>query len=208
MGEGRPRFGDGVFLVVLAKKAVTTSLASHHRGAFYDNPKSGKFLLLIRRFFSFSWQTLALIFVSPIIEKKPILITPRFKLREFATATISPTQIFVLPLLYTKWGASPLVGLPALYPHSSFIPLTMLFRILDRSDFIYQRCNFSSICFLPLRLPLPRASVVECFSFPSPLIFNSIFRGLWLGCIWRMELHSQDDWQKSNSGSRIMLLVH
>lgn len=79
--------------------------------------------------------TLALIYVSPIIEKFPPkadqpwaekFIPKKFHLREIACATIS-TQIFVLPLLLYKMGLFSVVALPVNLLILIFVPATMFF---------------------------------------------------------------------------------
>ena len=118
-------------LVVLAKATrrqydITRALIIVGLFMIIQNPK----ILVFDSSFQLSFlATLALIYVSPIVEKKLQFITPRFKLREFATATIS-TQIFVLPLLLYKMGELSLVGLPVNILILAFIPLTMLFGFL------------------------------------------------------------------------------
>ena len=152
-------------LVVLAKATrrqydITRALIIVGLFMIIQNPK----ILVFDSSFQLSFlATLALIFVSPIIEKKLQFITPRFKLREFATATIS-TQIFVLPLLLYKMGELSLVGLPVNILILAFIPLTMLFGFLT-----------GAISFISVAISLPFAfasyallsyelKVVEIFS--------------------------------------------
>ena len=56
-------------------------------------------------------STVALIWISPIFEKKFYKIPEAFGLRGVVCATLS-TQLFVLPLLLYKMGQVSLVGLP------------------------------------------------------------------------------------------------
>ncbi len=70
-------------------------------------------------------STLALIFISPIIEKKLTWIPEKLGLRDITSATIS-TQIFVLPLLLYKMGELSLVGLPVNLLVLGFVPGIML----------------------------------------------------------------------------------
>jgi competence protein ComEC len=74
-------------------------------------------------------STVALIFVSPILEKKFLFITEKYKLRELVLATIS-TQIFVLPFIFYKMGMISLVSLPANLLILPLIPIIMFFGFL------------------------------------------------------------------------------
>ena len=73
--------------------------------------------------------TIGLIHLAPFIEKYFRLVPTKWKLREFATATIA-TQIFVLPLLLYMMGELSIVALPVNILILAFIPLTMLFGFL------------------------------------------------------------------------------
>ncbi len=73
--------------------------------------------------------TLALIYVSPHVEKKMTFIPKKFHLREITTATIS-TQIFVMPFLLYKMGLFSAVSLPVNLLVLIFVPLTMIFGFL------------------------------------------------------------------------------
>ena len=168
-------------LVVLAKATrrqydITRALIIVGLFMIIQNPK----ILVFDSSFQLSFlATLALIFVSPIIEKKLQFITPRFKLREFATATIS-TQIFVLPLLLYKMGELSLVGLPVNILILAFIPLTMLFGFLTGAiSFISVAISlpfaFASYAFLSYEL-----KVVEIFSFLPFASISIPYFPLWL----------------------------
>jgi competence protein ComEC len=74
--------------------------------------------------------TLALIYVSPRIERKLKFVPKKFGLREISSATIS-TQIFVLPFLLYKMGLFSIVALPVNLLVLIFVPLTMLFGFLS-----------------------------------------------------------------------------
>jgi competence protein ComEC len=74
-------------------------------------------------------STLALIYVSPHIEKKLSFIPKKFGLREITGATIS-TQIFVLPFLLYKMGLFSIVSLPVNLLVLIFVPATMFFGFL------------------------------------------------------------------------------
>ncbi|MBU6431284.1 MAG: ComEC family competence protein [Patescibacteria group bacterium] len=152
-------------LVVLAKATrrqydITRALIIVGLFMLIQNPK----ILVFDSSFQLSFlATLALIYVSPIVEKKLQFIPAKFKLREFATATVS-TQIFVLPLLLYKMGELSLVGLPVNILILAFIPLTMLFGFLTGAiSFISVALSipfaFASYAFLSYEL-----KVVEIFS--------------------------------------------
>lgn len=70
--------------------------------------------------------TLALIYVSPHVEKKISFVPKKFHLREITSATIS-TQIFVLPFLLYKMGLFSVVALPVNLLVLLFVPVTMFF---------------------------------------------------------------------------------
>ena len=91
-----------------------------------QNPK----ILVFDSSFQLSFMsTLALIYVSPLIEKYFIFITEKFALRSVVVATLS-TQIFVLPMLLYKMGELSLVALPVNLLILFAIPATMLFGFI------------------------------------------------------------------------------
>jgi competence protein ComEC len=71
-------------------------------------------------------STMALIFVSPLIESKFQFITEKYKLRELVLSTIA-TQIFVLPFIFYKMGMISIVSLPTNILILPIIPTIMLF---------------------------------------------------------------------------------
>jgi len=73
--------------------------------------------------------TVALIYLSPLMEKRFTFIPEKWNLRQIAAATAA-TQIFVLPLLLYKTGAVSLVFLPVNLLVLLFVPVTMLFGFL------------------------------------------------------------------------------
>ena len=77
---------------------------------------------------SFS-ATVAVIFLSPKIEKYFYWVTEKFKLRDIVSVTVS-AYIFVMPFILYKMGNLSLVALPANVLILPFIPLTMLFGFL------------------------------------------------------------------------------
>lgn len=91
-----------------------------------QNPK----ILVFDSSFQLSFMsTLALIYVSPLLEKHFTFVTEKFGLRSVVVATLS-TQIFVLPLLLYKMGQLSLVALPVNLLILSAIPATMFFGFL------------------------------------------------------------------------------
>jgi len=73
--------------------------------------------------------TLALIYVSPLIEKKLGFVPRKFQFREIASSTIS-TQIFVLPFLLYQMGLFSVVALPVNLLVLMFVPATMFFGFI------------------------------------------------------------------------------
>ncbi|KKR53625.1 MAG: ComEC/Rec2-related protein [Parcubacteria group bacterium GW2011_GWA1_40_21] len=152
-------------LVVLARATrrqydITRALIIVGLFMLVQNPK----ILVFDSSFQLSFlATLALIYVSPIVERKLQFITPRFKLREFATATIS-TQIFVLPLLLYKMGELSLVGLPVNILILAFIPLTMLFGFLAGAVSFISVAISLPFAFISYALLSYELKIVEIFS--------------------------------------------
>lgn len=95
--------------------------------------------------------TIGLIYLAPQIERYFKLVPSRWKLREFATATIA-TQLFVLPLLLYMMGEMSLVALPVNLLILGFIPVTMLFGFLT-----------GIIGFIPGVLAMPFGFVTQLF---------------------------------------------
>ncbi len=73
--------------------------------------------------------TIAIVYLSPIANKKLKFITEKFKLRDTLASTLS-AQFFVLPLIIYKMGLISFVGLPTNILILPFIPITMLFGFL------------------------------------------------------------------------------
>lgn len=146
-------------LVILAKSTrrqydITRALTIVGLFMLIQNPK----ILVFDSSFQLSFlATLALIYVSPIVEKKLQFITPKFRLREFAIATIA-TQIFVLPLLLYKMGELSFVSLPVNILILAFIPLTMLFGFLT-----------GAISFISVAVSLP-------FAFASYALLSYVLK--------------------------------
>ena len=90
------------------------------------NPK----MLIFDAGFQLSFiATLGLIYFAPIVEKKLLWVTKKFKAREFVAMTIS-AQIAVLPWLLYKTGNLSIFALPVNLLILGFIPYTMLFGFL------------------------------------------------------------------------------
>ena len=118
-------------LVLLAKATgrtyqITIALLVAGFLMVLHNPKIFRFDVSFQLSFL---ATLALIYVSPLIEKKLSFVPKKFNLREIAGATIS-TQIFVLPFLLYQMGLFSAVALPVNLLILFFVPLTMFFGFL------------------------------------------------------------------------------
>jgi competence protein ComEC len=74
-------------------------------------------------------STLALIYISPIFEKKLRFVPKKFGFREIVSSTVS-TQIFVLPFILYKMGLFSVVALPVNFLVLIFVPVTMFFGFL------------------------------------------------------------------------------
>lgn len=168
-------------LVVLAKATrrrydITRILIIVALFMIIHNPK----ILVFDSSFQLSFlATIALIYVAPLVENKLLFVTEKFKLREFATATIS-TQIFVLPLLLYKLGELSLVGLPVNILILAFIPLTMLFGFLTGAVSFIGVAFSIPFAYISYALLSYELKVVEIF---SSLPFASIsipYFPLWL----------------------------
>lgn len=119
-------------LVLLAKATgriyhITIALLAAGFFMVLHNPKILRFDVSFQLSFL---ATLALIYVSPSIEKRMTFVPKKFHLREITTATIS-TQIFVLPFLLYKMGIFSVVSLPVNLLVLFFVPATMLFGFLS-----------------------------------------------------------------------------
>lgn len=105
-------------------------------------------------------STLALIYVSPHIEKRLSFIPKKFGLREITGATIS-TQIFVLPFLLYQMGLFSVVSLPVNLLVLIFVPITMLFGFLS-----------GGIAFISQILAIPFGWIAYAFSAYELWIVN------------------------------------
>ncbi|MFH1979110.1 MAG: ComEC/Rec2 family competence protein [Patescibacteria group bacterium] len=123
--------------------------------------------------------TMALIYFAPILESRMKFLPKKWKIREFATATVA-TQIFVLPLLLYKTGLFSVVSVPVNLLVLVFVPATMFF------GFITAVTGFIST---PLSIPFGWVSyallhyelkVVELFSSLPFVSFTIDNFPLWL----------------------------
>ena len=123
--------------------------------------------------------TLGLIWLSPLLDKYVPFIPTRFRLREFATATVA-TQIFVLPLLLYKIGELSLVALPVNLLVLVTVPLTMLFGFLAGMVGFVSSILAIPFAFIAHILLSYQLKVVELFAnFPFASIQIDVFP-LWL----------------------------
>lgn len=118
-------------LVILAKQTnrkydITRALLLAGFFMLVQNPK----ILVFDLSFQLSFlATLALILVSPLVEKHLTFIPEKFHLRELAVSTVA-TQIFVLPFLLYKMGLFSVYALLANILILPILPIVMLFGFL------------------------------------------------------------------------------
>ena len=126
-----------------------------------QNPK----ILVFDSSFQLSFMsTLALIYVSPLIEKHFSFVSEKFGLRSVLVATLA-TQIFVLPMLLFKMGELSLVALPVNLLVLSAIPATMFFGFLAGTvGFISTMLAFP-FAFIAYGFLAYELQVVEFFSY-------------------------------------------
>ena len=118
--------------------------------------------------------TVALIFVSPLVEKKMLFITEKYKLRELTVATIS-TQIFVLPFLLYKMGLFSVYALPVNILILPMIPVVMLLGFIAGAlgfISIYLAMPVAFICSLLLSYMLKVINIFSHLPFSSLSIEN------------------------------------
>lgn len=118
--------------------------------------------------------TVAVIFLTPRIEKYFIWVTPRFQLRDIITVTFS-AYIFVLPFILYKMGNLSLVALPANILVLPFIPFTMLLGFITGgfgfiSSFLSLVSGYVSYLFLHYELSV--INFLSDLSFASYTIKN------------------------------------
>jgi competence protein ComEC len=155
---------------------ITTALFIAGFLMIVHNPK----ILVFDSSFQLSFlATLALICLVPILEPRLKFFPNKFKLREFAVATIA-TQIFVLPLLLYKTGLFSVVSLPVNLLILIFVPVTMFFGFVTASfGFIssFLATPFAWISFVLLEYEL---RVVEFFAQLPFASFKISSFPLWL----------------------------
>ncbi len=146
--------GAGIFMILLfilmtgasstairAGIMATLALVARATGRNYDVARAlilaGVFMILLNPFvlaFDVSFQlsfiaTVAVIFLTPRIEKYFLWVTPHFKLRDIISVTCA-AYIFVLPFILYKMGNLSVVALPANILILAFIPFTMALGFL------------------------------------------------------------------------------
>ncbi len=143
--------------------------------------------------------TMALIFVSPLMEKKMTFITERYKLRELFVSTIA-TQIFVLPFILYKMGMLSIFGLFTNLLILPFIPAVMLLGAVSItfgfvSTYLAILVAFATSLLLSYCLEviyffahLPLAAL-SLNSFPLSLVI--IIYVIFLAVIWRAQHFSK-----------------
>jgi len=145
-------------------------------------------------------STIALIWISPLFEKKLLWIPEKLGLRDVTSATLS-TQLFVLPLLLYKMGQFSLVGLPVNLLVLGFVPTLMFFGFLTGLfGFIssWLAFPFAFISYLILTYIL---KVVDVFSILPFASFHITHFPLWL--MWALYLfYAVLFWKFSNNVSK------
>ncbi|MFC1751537.1 ComEC/Rec2 family competence protein [Patescibacteria group bacterium] len=123
--------------------------------------------------------TLALIYVAPLLEPYLKFFPKRWKIREFATATIA-TQIFVLPLLLYKMGLLSLVSIPVNLLILIFVPATMFFGFATACVGFVSTLIAAPLAWVTYVLLSYQLKVVELFaSLPFASVSISYFP-LWI----------------------------
>ncbi len=144
-----------------------------------QNPK----ILIFDSSFQLSFMsTLALIYVSPLIEKHLKFVPEKFGIRSVVTATLS-TQIFVLPLLLYKMGELSTVALPVNLLILSIVPATMLFGFLAGSVGLVSLAIAFPFAAISYGLLAYELAVVEFFSH-LPFAAFAMSVPLWLMLLW------------------------
>lgn len=184
----------GSSTAIRAGTMATLALIARATGRNYDVARAlilagtvmiffNPFLLVYDVSFQLSFiATVAVIFLSPRIEKYFLWITPHYGLRDIITVTCA-AYIFVLPFILYKMGNLSLVALPANILILPLIPFTMMLGFLTGflgliSQVLASPFGYISYAFLRYELGvvnffanLPFAA----FSFPNfPLILTII----------------------------------
>ena len=125
------RAGIMAILILVARKIsrtydVSRALIATAVVMLLFNP----FILVFDVSFQLSFiATIAVIYLTPRVERYFRWVTPRFGLRDVVSVTFS-AYIFVLPFILYKMGNLSLVALPANILILPFIPLTMMFGFI------------------------------------------------------------------------------
>ena len=187
-----------VLLARLTGRKYDISRALLLAGVFMliQNPK----ILVFDLSFQLSFlATMALILVSPIIEKKMTFITEKYKLRELIVATIS-TQIFVLPFLLYKMGLFSVFALFANVLILPIIPLIMFLGFLSGFFgliFNFLAVPFAFVCSLLLSYVLKIIYIFSHLPFSSiniknfPATLMILIYVIFLIIIWKTNNFSQ-----------------
>ena len=168
-------------LVLLAKATgrtyqITIALLAAGFLMILHNPK----ILRFDSSFQLSFlATIALIYLSPIVEKKLAFIPKRYKFREIASATIS-TQIFVLPFLLYKMGLLSIVSLPVNLLVLIFVPATMFFGFLAGGLGFISQIISVPFGWVAYALSAYELWIVDAFSKLSFASFNISYFPFWL----------------------------
>lgn len=114
--------------------------------------------------------TVALIYVSPIIEERLSFVPERFHFREILVSTLS-TQIFLLPLLLYMTGRFSIVAIPVNLLILGLIPTTMFFGFFTGVIGIFSTILSAPFAYISYWLLAYELKVVEIF---SALPFSSV----------------------------------
>ena len=123
--------------------------------------------------------TIALVYVSPLVESKAKFITEKFHVREIVVSTIA-TQIFVLPLLLHMTGNFSVVALPVNLLILGFIPLTMFYGFLAGMIGIVFSAIALPFAYLAYALLFYEMKIVELFSAVPFASFSLSVFPIWL----------------------------
>ncbi len=115
--------------------------------------------------------TLALVFVSPLVERKMIFITTKYNLRELIVATIS-TQIFVLPFILYKMNMFTSFSLLTNILILPIIPIIMFLGFLIGSLSLISTVLTIPIAFICSLLLSYVLKVIDIFAYLPLSTFN------------------------------------
>lgn len=172
-------------LVILARGtgrayAVTRALLIAGFFMLLHNPK----ILVFDVSFQLSFlATVGLIYFSPLIERRVLWVTKKWKMREITAATVA-TQLFVLPFLLYKTGTLSLVSLPVNLLILAAIPFTMLFGFLAGIAGFVASALAAPFAFASYALLAYELKVVELFAGVSFAAISVPYFPLWLVIFW------------------------